>query len=167
MSGRLRTCRAMKPIITSYRYGSMRRPNEGLRIGVARQVPRGIRREDWQRLNYFDLRFPLLAPTSDLVSEYRRNRISFMVFGRHYKNQMKATESRQVIELLAAMSLFQPISVGCFCEDESLCHRSLLQQLILKEAKRKVIGLSSLLEDSESHDSVRFASPVCFGHDQE
>jgi uncharacterized protein YeaO (DUF488 family) len=157
----------MKPLITSYRYGTVRRPNEGLRIGAARHVPRGIRREDWQCRNYFDLWLPQLAPTPDLVSQYRHDKIGFAVFSRHYKTQMKAAESRQVIELLAAIALFQPISVGCFCEDESRCHRSLLQQLIFKEAKRKAIGFSSLLENSSSHDSVRFASPVCFARNQE
>jgi hypothetical protein len=80
---------------------------------------------------------------------------------------MKAAECRQVIELLAAMALFQPISIGCFCEDESRCHRSLLRALILKEAKRKAVGFSHLLEDSSSGESVRFASPVCFARDQE
>jgi len=157
----------MKPIISSYRYGSMRRPNEGVRIGVARHVPRGIRRENWQRQNCFDLWLLLLAPTSNLISEYRHKKIGFTTFSRRYKTQMKAKGSRQVVELLAAMSLFQPISVGCFCEDESRCHRSLLRELILKEAKRKIVGFTSLLEDSPSGESIRFASPVCFARDQE
>lgn len=157
----------MKPFLSSYRYGAPRRPNEGIRIGAARQVPRAVRREDLQRRNYFDLWVPLLAPTSDLVSEYRHDKISFAAFGRHYKNQMKSPDSRQVIELLASISLFQPISVGCFCEDESRCHRSLLRELILKEAKRKASGFSCLMEDSSSGNSEHFASPVCFAPDSE
>jgi uncharacterized protein YeaO (DUF488 family) len=155
----------MKSNITAYRYGSPRQPNEGFRLGAARQVPRGVRREDWQRRNYFDLWIPLLAPTADLVADYRHNRISFAAFSRRYKSQIKAKESRQVIELLATTSLFQPISVGCFCEDESRCHRSLLRELILKEAKRKIPGFSHLRDDSG--ESLRFASPVCFAQERE
>ena len=75
---------------------------------------------------------------------------------------MRAAESRQVIELLASIALFQPIAVGCFCEDESHRHRSLLRELIFKEAKRKSVGFSHLLENSPSDDSKRLTSPVCF-----
>lgn len=134
----------MKPCIQSYRYGSKRQPGEGLRIGSARYLPRGIRREDWQPGNYFDLRLPLLAPSTKLVSEYKHGKIGFPAFSRHYRSEMKAPECRQVIELLAGVALFQPISVGCFCEDESKCHRSLLRDLIEKEAKRKAPGFSHL-----------------------
>ena len=138
----------MKALISTYRYGSPRRPDEGLRIGAARQVPRGVRREDWQRRNYFDLWLPLVAPTAGLFGAYRHGKITFPVFASRYKIQMKASESRQAIELLAAVSLFQPVSVGCYCEDETLCHRSILRQLIQKEAKVKSAGLSALRKDS-------------------
>ncbi len=137
----------MKPMITAYRYGTSRQPGEGIRIGATRHVPRGVRREEWQRRNYFDLWLPLLAPSSDLVSQYRHNKIGFAAFARRYKSQMKEAASRQVIELLAASVLFQPLSVGCFCEDESCCHRSLLKELILKEAKRRAPGFSDGLQD--------------------
>ena len=156
----------MKALLSTYGYGSVREPNEGLRLGVARHVPRGVRREDWQRRNYFDLWLPLLAPTSELVAKYKGGEISFAVFSRRYRSQMKAAESRQVIELLATVSLVQPISIGCFCEDESRCHRSLLQKLLLEAAKGKASGLLSQ-SDSTSGESVRFASPVCFASDQE
>jgi uncharacterized protein YeaO (DUF488 family) len=157
----------MKPMITCYHYGSKRQRREGLRIGAARQVPRGIRREDWQRRNYFDLWLPLVAPTSDLFSNYRHNRISFPAFARQYKSQMKRAESRQVIELLASVALFQPISVGCYCEDEARCHRSLLRELIIKKAKVKSVGFSALRRDSLPGDRIRFASPVCFADDSQ
>ena len=157
---------AMKPHVTSYHYGSARQPGEGLRLGVTRQVPRGVKREDRQRKNYFDLWLPLLSPTADLVSKYQHGKTTFKAFSQHYKNQMKAPESRQVIELLAATSLFQPISVGCFCEDESHCHRSLLRPLILKEAKKKAAEFSHL-RNSGASESVHFASPVCFAGERD
>ncbi len=130
----------MKPMLTTYRYGSRRQPGEGLRIGVARHVPRGVRREDWQRGGYFDTWVPLLAPTSDVVAAFKHGKIPFSTFARHYKSQMKASEPRQIIGLLAALSLRTPISIGCYCEDESCCHRSLLRPMILAEAKdRKIV----------------------------
>ena len=65
-----------QPMLTCYRYASKRAPQEGLRIGAARHVPRGVRREDWQRGNYFDVWLPLVAPTSDLVAAYRHEKIN-------------------------------------------------------------------------------------------
>jgi uncharacterized protein YeaO (DUF488 family) len=131
----------MKTALSTYQYGSPRQSNEGLRLGVARQVPRGVRREDWQRKNYFDVWLPLVAPTADLVAQFKHGRINFAAFTRHYKVQMKTTESRQVIELLAAITFSQPISIGCFCADESLCHRSVLKGLILQEVRKKAACL--------------------------
>lgn len=116
--------------VTSYRYGSPRKPGEGLRIGSARHLPRGVKRIDWQRGNYFDTWLPLVAPTADLVAAFKREEIDFGTFARRYRAQMKAPEARHVIDLLAAVARRQPISVGCFCEDESLCHRSILRGLI-------------------------------------
>jgi len=119
--------------VTSYRYGSPRPPGEGLRIGSARHLPRGVKRSDWQRGNYFDIWLPLVAPTSDLVADFKHRQITFPAFARHYRAQMKSPEPRHVIALLAAVARHTPISVGCFCEDESRCHRSILRQLILDQ----------------------------------
>ena len=116
--------------VTSYRYGSPRRPDEGLRIGSARHLPRGVKRTEWQRGNYFDTWLPLVAPTAELVSAFKHEQIDFRAFASRYRTQMKAPEARHVIDLLAAVARTQPISVGCFCEDESRCHRSLLRGLI-------------------------------------
>lgn len=157
----------MKPWITTYRYGTDRQPGEGFRIGVTRHVPRGVRREDWQRRNYFDLWLPLLSPSADLLARYRQEKISFAVFSSQYKSQMKAPECRQVIELLAAVSLRQRLSLGCFCENESRCHRSLLQKLVLKAAKMKASEFSALRLDTDAEERERFASPVCFADQPE
>jgi len=118
--------------VTSYCYGSPRNPGEGLRIGSARHLPRGVKRADWQRGNYFDTWLPLVAPTADLVTAFKHEQIDFRTFARRYRTQMKAPEARHVIDLLAAVARTQPISVGCFCEDESRCHRSILRGLIVE-----------------------------------
>jgi uncharacterized protein YeaO (DUF488 family) len=133
-----------------------------MRLGVARHVPRGLRREDWQSGGYFDQWVPLLAPTSDLVANYRQKKVRFATFARLYQNQMKAPASRQVIDLLATIALFLPISIGCYCEDESLCHRSVLRKLLLKAAESKTGVFESFREMRESGDLAKFASPVCF-----
>jgi uncharacterized protein YeaO (DUF488 family) len=151
----------MKARIVSYRYGSPRVAGEGIRLGVTRHVPRGVRREDWQRRGYFDLWLPLLSPTAELLTRYRARKIDFKAFARHYQAQMKSSPSRQVIELVAAVSLFQPIRVGCFCENESTCHRSVLVKLLGKEAVRQTPGLSRLGKGSLPEERLRFASPVC------
>jgi len=151
----------MKAKIVTYRYASPRAAGEGLRLGVIRHVPRGVRREDWQRRGYFDLWLPLLSPTAELLARYRAQKIDFKTFARHYQTQMKASPSRQVIELVAAVSLFQPIGVGCFCADESTCHRSVLVKLLRQEAVRQTPGLSRLGKGAPPEERLRFASPVC------
>jgi len=148
-------------MIHTYRYGSEREEGEGLRIGVARQVPRGVKKEDWQRRGYFDIRAPALAPSMELVGDYRHDRIGFKEFARRYRAEMKSEASRELIDFLAAMVLYQPVSLGCFCENESRCHRSLLREIVTKEAEEKAAFFHSLKKEKGDADSRRFASPVC------
>lgn len=151
----------MATSISIYRYASLRHEKEGLRIGTTRFVPRGVRREDWQRLGYFDLWVPLLSPEPELIKKFLHDKMPFATFARHYRAQMKQKESRQIIELLAGVSLFFPISLGCFCEDESRCHRSLLQKLVEEEAEKRRSGFEELRDLKDSVDLLRYASPVC------
>jgi uncharacterized protein YeaO (DUF488 family) len=157
----------MKPHLSTYRYGTKRKRGEGLRIGATRQVPRGIKSEDWQKKGYFDLWMPLLSPSVELLKKYLHQKLSYQVFARRYQVEMKRRESRQVVELLAAVSLVQPISFGCFCQDESRCHRRVLHALVLSEAKRRVTGLSKLHQVGPGQERSRYASPVCFADEAE
>ena len=115
-----------------YRYATPRMPGEGLRIGVTRHVPRGVRKEDWQRCGYFDLWLPLLAPSAELLKAYLDGHLTWSVFARRYRAEMKQPACRQAIDLLAAFSHTTPINLGCYCEEETRCHRSLLLPLVLK-----------------------------------
>ncbi|RYD35375.1 MAG: DUF488 family protein [Verrucomicrobiaceae bacterium] len=115
-----------------YCYASVRQPGEGLRIGVSRHVPRGVRREVWAAEGWFDSWLPLFAPSAPLVGDYVKRRISFAVFSRRYRAEMKRPECLQVIRLLGAFSLTAPVSVGCFCEEEQHCHRAIPRELVLK-----------------------------------
>lgn len=147
----------MIPAPGIYRYASPRAESEGWRIGVARHLPRGVRREDWGRRGYFDLWLPLLAPSASLVKDYLSEKIAWSAFARRYKAEMKAPECRQMMDLMALLSLDRPISLGCFCEDETRCHRSLLRQLVAE--RRAELSKSARFE---GEPSMRFASPVCY-----
>jgi len=117
------------------RLGTPRLPGEGLRIGTVRRPPRGVRKEDFAALDYYDVWLPELAPPGDMVSwalEQPWTEKRWATFAKAYRKQMASTESRHLIQLLAAMSLQTNVSVGCYCEDESRCHRSLLRELLVE-----------------------------------
>jgi uncharacterized protein YeaO (DUF488 family) len=124
------------------RLGEPRQPGEGLRIGTVRRPPRGVRKEDFAARDYYDVWLPELSPPSDLVSwalsePWTDKR--WARFSRGYRKQLSTPESRHLIELLAAMSHEANLSVGCYREDESRCHRSLLRELLV-EAGATVAG---------------------------
>lgn len=115
------------------RLGTPRRQGEGVRLGTARRPPRGVRKSDYARLNFYDVWLPELAPTQKLVSwalaepwtdaRWRR-------FARDYRREMGDPGAQRLLDLLAALSKTTNLSVGCYCEDESRCHRSLLRELL-------------------------------------
>ena len=116
------------------RLGEARLPNEGLRVGTVRRPPRGVKKEDFARLDYFDVWLPELSPSNDIVSwalaePWTDKR--WATFARKYRAQMAKPDARHLIDLLAATSKQTNLSVGCYCEDESRCHRSLLRELLI------------------------------------
>ena len=120
----------------TYQLGTPRRRGEGVRVGTVRHLPRGVRKEDYARLNYFDVWFPNVAPSPELVHWLRENpEARWGKFVDRYTREMKQPDSRHAIELLAELAKRTPISIGCFCSDESHCHRSILRDLIQQAAK--------------------------------
>ena len=118
------------------RLGSARHPKEGLRIGTARHPPRGVRKQDFARRNYFDVWLPELAPSAQLVSWLLSESITpkrWADFARRYRREMRTPAARRLVVLLAALSSQTNFSVGCYCEDESRCHRSLLKKLLIEQ----------------------------------
>lgn len=116
------------------RLGEARLPTEGLRVGTVRRPPRGVKKEDFARLDYFDVWLPELSPSTDIVSwalaePWTDKR--WATFARKYRAQMAKPDARHLIDLLAATSRQTNLSVGCYCEDESRCHRSLLRELLI------------------------------------
>jgi uncharacterized protein YeaO (DUF488 family) len=116
------------------RLGTPRGLGEGMRLGTVRRPPRGIRKEDYASRNYFDLWLPDLAPSSSLVSWAQSKPFTpqrWETFARRYRGEMAKPEARRLLALLAALSSQADLSVGCYCEDESRCHRSLLRELLV------------------------------------
>ena len=117
------------------RLGAARAPKEGVRIGTVRRPPRGVRKKDYARLDYFDVWLPELAPTAALVSGVLSEPFTprrWASFKKGYLSEMRQPAQKRLIALLAGLSSYTNFSVGCYCENESHCHRSLLKQLLLE-----------------------------------
>ena len=115
------------------RLGTPRQPNEGLRLGTVRRPPRGVRKEDFARRDWFDLWLPDLAPTARIVKWALAEPWTaprWAKYARTYRREMRAAEQQRLIALLAALSKTADFSIGCYCEDASHCHRSLLAELL-------------------------------------
>lgn len=114
------------------RLGSPRQPGEGLRIGTVRRPPRGVPKAEYASQDWYDVWFPTLAPSAELVQFAKATETPehWTEFARRYKAEMANPEPRHAIELLAALSRGSDFSVGCYCPDEARCHRSLLRQLL-------------------------------------
>lgn len=114
------------------RLGTPRSPAEGARLGTVRRPPRGVRKEDLARLDYYDLWLPVLAPSAELVAAGRdaSTDADWRRFERGYRKEMAASDPAGVLDLLAALSATVDLAVGCYCEDERRCHRSVLRELL-------------------------------------
>ena len=114
------------------RLGTPRKRNEGLRIGTVRRPPRGIAKSDFARLDFYDVWFPNLAPSAELVQEalQAEDARGWAVFKRKFRREMSAPDRSRELDVLAALSRQTNLSIGCYCEDESRCHRSVLRELL-------------------------------------
>jgi uncharacterized protein YeaO (DUF488 family) len=121
------------------RLGSPRGIGEGLRIGTVRRPPRGVPKEQFASRDFYDVWLPNLAPSEALVREALRaqDERAWRSFVRRYRAEMKRPEASRILDLLAALSVGAHFAVGCYCEDERRCHRSILRAL-LEERGAKV-----------------------------
>ncbi|HWZ85323.1 MAG TPA: DUF488 family protein [Thermoanaerobaculia bacterium] len=121
------------------RLGSPRSGGEGLRIGTVRRPPRGVPKEQFASRDFYDVWLPNLAPSEALVREALRaqDEKAWRAFVRRYRAEMRRPEASRVLDLLAALSGGADFAVGCYCEDERRCHRSVLREL-LEERVAKV-----------------------------
>ncbi|HEV7920207.1 MAG TPA: DUF488 family protein [Thermoanaerobaculia bacterium] len=111
------------------RLGSRRGKDEGLRLGTVRRPPRGVKKEDYAKRDYYDVWLPELAPSAPVV-KLALSGGNWATFVRRYRGEMRKPEADRLLTLLAALSHTTNLSVGCYCEDETRCHRSLLRQLL-------------------------------------
>jgi len=115
------------------RLGSPRKKGEGLRLGAARRPPRGVRKSDYAKLDYYDVWLPELSPSQKVVSWALAKPWTgarWKQFARTYRREMNDPRAQHLLDLLAALSQTANLSVGCYCEDETRCHRSLLRELL-------------------------------------
>jgi len=114
------------------RLGSPRAKNEGLRIGTVRRPPRGVPKTQFAAQNWYDVWYPNLAPSEQTLKQglAASSEREWQAFRRAYRREMAEPESARSIALLAALSHHANFSVGCYCEDEAHCHRSVLRELL-------------------------------------
>ncbi len=114
------------------RLGSPRIPGEGTRVGTVRRPPRGVPKARFSEQNWYDVWFPNLAPSVGTMKlgQGASSPAQWSAFARKYRSEMKAPGPRRDLELLAALSHTSDFSVGCYCQDEDHCHRSVLRQLL-------------------------------------
>jgi uncharacterized protein YeaO (DUF488 family) len=120
------------------RLGSPRSPGEGLRLGTVRRPPRGVPKSQFAAQNWYDVWFPNLAPSVETMKfgQAATTPAQWTAFARRYRAEMAASGARHDVELLAALSHTTNFSVGCYCEDETRCHRSILKQLLIENGAK-------------------------------
>jgi uncharacterized protein YeaO (DUF488 family) len=123
------------------RLGSDRIKGEGLRIGTVRRPPRGVPKAAFASQNWYDVWLPNLSPSPETM-KFGKNATTerhWLAFEKKYRAEMAAPENSRILELLAALSHQTNFSVGCYCEDETRCHRSVLMKLLIGKGA-KVAG---------------------------
>jgi uncharacterized protein YeaO (DUF488 family) len=120
------------------RLGIDRLPGEGLRVGTVRRPPRGVPKKEYSSRNFYDVWLPALAPRPETVklAQDAKTERDWARFKRKYRAEMARPETSATLDLLAALSHRTDFSVGCYCADESRCHRSELRALLLERGAK-------------------------------
>ena len=116
------------------RLGSPREKGEGLRIGTVRRPPRGVPKSDYAKRNFYDVWLPNLSPSQELMKlgQSAQDEAAWSSFKKKFRAQMNEPDASRILDLLAALSHQTNMSMGCYCEDESRCHRSVLRELLME-----------------------------------
>jgi uncharacterized protein YeaO (DUF488 family) len=113
--------------------GIPRDRNEGIRVGTVRRPPRGVSKADYARLDYYDIWLPQLAPSAELIKLAKAGRDNSSIwkrFEKRYIHELTSHDNLRLLDFLSALSLRTDISLGCYCKDESKCHRSILKKVL-------------------------------------
>ena len=118
--------------ISIVQLGTPRKPGEGPRLGTVRRPPRGVPKADFAKLDYYDVWFPNLSPSAELVQEGlgAADQKAWTAFQKKFRQEMNAPDRSRELDVLAALSHHSNFSLGCYCKDESRCHRSVLRELL-------------------------------------
>jgi len=127
------------------RLGTPRAPGEGLRIGTVRRPPRGVPKKEFAARGFYDVWLPDVAPSEELVRAARtaQDARAWDSFVRRYRSELKRPAASRLLDLLAALSQHVDFSVGCYCEVEERCHRSVLREVLVEHGARLVPTSSS------------------------
>jgi uncharacterized protein YeaO (DUF488 family) len=119
-------------MIAIVRLGTPRDAREGLRLGTVRRPPRGVPKSEYAARDYYDVWLPLLAPSLPLMKQAQAaaTERAWAAFARKFRAEMKDAAASRVLDLLAALSHQTDLALGCYCETEARCHRSILRQLL-------------------------------------
>ncbi|MDY0748317.1 DUF488 family protein [Paucibacter sp. R3-3] len=117
------------------RLGTPRAADEGLRIGTVRRPPRGVPKAEFAKRDYYDTWLPALSPEPELMKEAQEAQASgsdkgWSAFIKKFRSQMNEPDAARLLDLLAALSRQSHIAIGCYCEHEARCHRSVLRELL-------------------------------------
>jgi uncharacterized protein YeaO (DUF488 family) len=125
-------------VVRVVRLGTPRGAAEGPRIGTVRRPPRGVPKAQYAARNWYDVWFPNLAPSVEIMklAQAAQTPAQWSAFLRKYRAEMAHPDAAHALELLAALSLGSNFSVGCYCEDEARCHRSMLRELLLEKGAK-------------------------------
>jgi len=120
------------------RLGSERLPHEGTRIGTVRRPPRGVPKSEFGKRNYYDVWYPELAPSVETMkmAQAAETPAEWAAFVKAYRREMAEAAAARSIALLAALSQHADFSVGCYCEIEAQCHRSVLRELLKEQGAK-------------------------------
>ena len=123
------------------RLGTPRSPGEGTRIGTVRRPPRGVPKAEFASRDYYDVWYPLLSPSADLMTQGQQAQTDkeWEAFVKQFRKELAQPEASRTLDLLAALSHHSALSVGCYCEDEARCHRSVLRAELLARGA-EVVG---------------------------
>lgn len=118
--------------IAIVRLGSPRKSGEGLRLGTVRRPPRGVPKSEFAKRDFYDVWFPNLSPSVALMKQGQAaaDEKQWTAFKRKFRVEMAQPDASRVLDVLAALSHEANLSMGCYCEHESRCHRSILRELL-------------------------------------
>ena len=120
------------------RLGTSKKSNEGIRIGTVRRPPRGVKKNEYASQNWYDVWLPNIAPTTELMKlgQAAESDKEWSIFVKKYRKEMSNPEKSRILDLLAILSHTANFSVGCYCKNETRCHRSILRELLAEKGAK-------------------------------